>query len=76
MDEKQVAEGENREKLCLRLGDAAIAGLKIPELALGYPERMLDPRYRNDRVVVLVDGMRRYTFRMKPKNLTVPPPAR
>ena len=49
-DEEEVAEGEQREELRPVLGEAAITGLEIPELALEHPEGMLDPRPQSPRL--------------------------
>lgn len=42
--QKQVAEGEQREELSMVLGETAVAGLHVAELALHHSERMLDLR--------------------------------
>ena len=49
-DDEQVAEGEQREELRPVLGEAAVAGLEIPELALEHAEGMLDPRPQSPRL--------------------------
>ena len=64
-NEEQVAKREEREELSAVLGEATVAGLEIPELALDHPERMLDPRphHGDDPVDVRVDGVKRTAFR-------------
>jgi hypothetical protein len=45
--------------LCPVLGEATVAGLEIPELALDHPEGVFDPRphHRDDPVDFLVDAV-------------------
>ena len=60
-DQKQVAEREQGEQLGAVLGEAAVAGLQVAELAFDDPERVLDlgPHHRDDPVDLFVDRVQR-----------------
>ena len=67
-DEEQVAEGEQGEELRAVLGEATVAGLEVPELALEHPERVFDarPHLGDDPVDVFVQGVQHAIFRRFP----------